>query len=135
MCANSNLFVDFNFHDEINALVLEINHGGKKFISHYFEILKSSKLSEDEELTLIDFAINTIKADQEVDYSEIKFFKVIRNNLKVSDEIILENFPDIEIFLESDIQTESYLDKITRQFLDSAEIPIFDLISPIDSNK
>jgi uncharacterized tellurite resistance protein B-like protein len=130
MCSNSNLFVEFNFHEEINVLVSEINNGGKKFISHYFEMLKSSKLNEEEELTLIDFAIKTINADQEVDYSEIKFFKVIRHNLKVTDEKILEIFPDIEMFLESDIQTESYLEKITRQFLDSAEIPIFDLITP-----
>lgn len=69
------------------------------------------------------------------DYSEINFFKVIRHKLMVSDEKILEFYPDIEIFLESDIQTESYLDKITRQYLDSADIPIFDLITPIDSEE
>jgi hypothetical protein len=135
MCASSKIFVDFDFHDEMNLLVNEINKGAKSFISHYFEMLKSSKLNEEEELILIDFATKTINADQEVDYAEIKFFKVIRHNLKVSDEKILELFPDIELFLESDIQTESYLDKISRQFLDTAEIPLFDLITPIDTVK
>lgn len=134
MCAISKIFVDFDFHDEMNLLVNEINKGSKSFISHYFEMLKSSKLNEEEELILIDFATKTINADQEVDYAEIKFFKVIRHNLKVSDEKILELFPDIELFLESDIQTESYLDKITRQFLDTADIPLFDLITPIEPN-
>ena len=38
-------------------------------------------------------------------------------------------FPDIEQFLEKDIITESYLEKITNQYLDVAELPKFELIS------
>jgi hypothetical protein len=42
---------------------------------------------------------------------------------------IFWRFPDIEQFLEEDIVTESFLEKITSQYLDAAELPQFDLIS------
>ena len=90
-------------------------------------------MSESDELTLIDFAINTIKADDLIEYAEIKFFKVIRHNLKISDEKILEVYPEIESWLEDDIVTESYLDRITKQYLEMAELPQFDLIASFDS--
>jgi uncharacterized tellurite resistance protein B-like protein len=129
MCENSPLFKGFNFQEEINSLVNKINIRGKEFISYYFELLSKSSLTEKEELTLIDYAIQTIKADEQIEYSEIKFFKNIRYRLKVSDENILAVFPDIEQFLEEDIVTESFLDKITKQYLETAELPQFELIS------
>ncbi len=128
MCENSPIFKEFDFKKEINALVDKLNTRGKEFISSYFDLLKESKLSEEKELTLIDFAISTIKADDLIEYSEIKFFKVIRHNLKISDEKILAVYPEIESWLEDDIVTESYLDKITKQYLEMAELPQFELL-------
>jgi uncharacterized tellurite resistance protein B-like protein len=129
MCEKSPLFKDFNFQEEINSLVNKINTSGKEFISYYFDLLGKSQLTEKDELTLIDFAIQTIKADEQIEYSEIKFFKNIRHRLKISDANILAVFPDIEQFLEDDIVTESFLNKITSQYLEAAELPQFDLIS------
>ena len=129
MCEKSPLFEAFNFQEEINSLVDRINSRGKEFISYYFDLLNKSNLTEKEELTLINFAIQTIKADDEIEYSEIKFFKNIRHRLKISNENILAVFPDIEQFLEEDIVTESFLEKITNQYLESAELPQFELIS------
>jgi uncharacterized tellurite resistance protein B-like protein len=133
ICENSPLFQDFKLQEEINSLVSKINTRGKEFISNYFELLVKSSLSEQEELTLIDFAIQTIKADEQIEYSEIKFFKNIRHRLKVSDDNILAVFPDIEQFLENDIVTESFLDNITKQYLEAVELPQFALIS-IETN-
>jgi uncharacterized tellurite resistance protein B-like protein len=135
MCEKSPLFSNFNFHEEINSLVGKINSGGKNFIQYYFDLLKQTELNEQEELTLIDFAIETIKADDQLEYSEIKFFKNIRHRLNVSDEIILARFPDIELYLENDIITDGYLDKITSHFFEISEIPQFDFISIADSSK
>ncbi len=134
MCEKSPLFTNLNFQEEINQLVGKINADGKAFIQHYLDLLKQTELSEQEELTLIDFAIQTILADEQIEYAEIKFFKNIRHRLKVSDETILEHFPDIEQFLEEDIITDSFLDKITSQYFETMELPQFDLIS-IDTNK
>lgn len=133
MCEESPLFEDLDFKTVINALVSEINARGKGFIADYFILLKGYSLSEQEELTLIDFAIKTIHADEIVEYSEIKFFKVVRNSLKISDENILSIYPEIEQFLEKDIVTESSLDRITNQYMESAVLPQFDLLS-IDIN-
>lgn len=110
LCEKSPLFENFDFQSEINLLVNKINTSGKAFIQHYFDLLKTAELSEQEELTLIDFAIQTINADEQVEYSEIKFFKNIRH------------------------RSESFLDKITSQYFEATELPQFELIS-IDTNK
>lgn len=128
LCEKSPLFQNFNFEEDINQLVDKINTSGKAFIQYYFNLLKEAQLSEEQELTLIDFAIQTIYADEKVEYSEIKFFKNIRHRLKVSDDTILDHFPDIEQFLEEDIVTETFLDKITNQYLEAADFPQFDII-------
>ncbi len=136
LCENSSLLKDVNFLEEINSFVNEINDGGKEFISNYFNLLSQATLTEKEELNLIDFAIQTIKADEKIEYSEIKFFKNIRHRLKIDDESILAVFPDIEMFLEQDIVTESFLDSITKQYLETTVLPQFELIkidmSPVD---
>ena len=41
----------------------------------------------------------------------------------ISDDKILENYPDIESFLEEDINIESELDKLVDNYLKSIEIP------------
>jgi uncharacterized tellurite resistance protein B-like protein len=133
MCENSPLYKNFNFEEEINTLVNKINIRGTEFISYYFDLLGKSTLTEKEELILIDFAIQTIKADDQIEYAEIKFFKNIRHRLKITDQSILDVFPDIEQFLEEDIITDSFLDKITSQYLEVAELPQFELIN-IDTN-
>lgn len=135
ICEQSPLFSNFNFHEEINLLVNKINTSGKAFIQNYFDLLKAAELTEKEELTLIDFAIKTINADEQVEYSEMKFFKNIRHRLKVSDDIILKHFPDIEQYLEEDIITDGFLDKITSQYFETTELPQFELISTDNSNK
>lgn len=125
LCQNLDLLKNFDFQVEINKLVKEINTNGKKFIRRYLDLLSNANLSEDEEITLIDFAIKTIYADEQVEYSEIKFFKNIRHRLNISDENILSVYPNIEQFLEEDIITESFLDRITNQYFDTTELPKF----------
>jgi len=132
MCEKLPIFENFDFQTEANILIKKINEQGKEFFLSYFNLLKKAILTEEEELTLIDIAIQVIWADEIVQYSEIKFFKNIRHRLKVSDEKILERFSeveDIERFLEKEIETESLLGKITSQYLDIAQLPEFELMS------
>lgn len=135
LCSCSQLLSSLNVKEEINLLVGKINSGGKSFIQHYFDLLKQANLTEPEELTLIDFAIQTINADEQVEYSEIKFFKNIRHRLNVSNESILIHFPDIEQYLEDDIISDSYLDKIASQYFEVSELPQFDLVSIADNSE
>lgn len=129
LCQHLNLFKDLYFQEEINKLVSRINAEGKQFIKSYLDSLSSLELTQDEELSLINVAIKTIYADEQVEYSEIKFFKNIRHRLKISDEDILSVYPEIEQYLEEDIVTETFLDKITDQYLDIIELPKFTEIS------
>lgn len=128
MCEKSKLFNQFNFQEEINLLVSMINERGKEFIAYYFDLLERANLTIENELTLLDFAIQTIKADELIEYSEIKFFKNIRHRLKATDSEILELFPDIENLIEEDISTDSFLRKLTSQYLETLELPQFELL-------
>ena len=125
---NKEQYKNINFDEKINSFIRIYNEKEKDFFTFYFDLLKESNLSKDEELILIDVAIKTIKADHTIEYSEIKFFKNIRHRLKLSNEEILEVYPDIEEFLEEDIINESALDRITNQFLNTANLPKLDMI-------
>jgi hypothetical protein len=128
VCLNGPIFVDFNFKSEINRLVEKMNSEGKDFIRYYFSLLDRIQLSLEEEMNLVEFAISTIKADDDIKYEEIKFFKNIRHRLKITDDQILEKMPDVEIFLEEDISTESTLDHLLHQYLAVSAIPQLKLV-------
>jgi uncharacterized tellurite resistance protein B-like protein len=128
MCEQHPLFVDFDFHAEINKLVEKLNTQGLEYIKYYFSLLNHITLTTEEELNLVEFAIETIKADDEIKYAEIKFFKNIRHRLSITDEQILEKMPGVEIFLEEDISTESTLDHLLHQYLAVSEIPQLELV-------
>jgi uncharacterized tellurite resistance protein B-like protein len=135
LCSGSQLLSNLNVKEEINLLVGKINTGGKSFIQYYFDLLNQTSLNEQEELTLINFAIQTINADEQVEYSEIKFFKNIRHRLNVSNESILIHFPEVEQYLEDDIISDSYLDKIATQYFEISELPQFDLVDIADNTE
>lgn len=123
------LFGDIDIIDEMQNLLAQINENGQGFLSNYFNELSTSSLNENQELNLIEVAIDTIKADDKIEYSEIKFFKVIRSKLKISNKKILEKHPDFEEYLEQDIISESYLFHLQNDFFNS------DALSEITFNR
>ena len=135
MCAESPHFKNFDFATEINSLLDKLNNDGKEFINYYFNLLNETKLSDNEEMEILKFAINTIHADDKVEYSEIKFFKAIKKCLAISDEVIIENFPEIEMFLGDDIEEDNMLDSLVSKYLNSVEIPKFSNINMEDLEK
>jgi uncharacterized tellurite resistance protein B-like protein len=129
MCERLPIFNNFDFSKEINILLEKINNRGSEFIQYYFDLLNNTDLSEEEELNIIDFAIKTINADDVIEYSEVKFFKAIRKCLNVTDENILVIYPELDTYLEEDIDTESKLDKLVNNYLKSIELPQFEMIN------
>lgn len=127
-------FGEIDINAELDTLLLAINKDGQQFLKAYFNELTSAELTEANELKLIEVAIDTIKADEKVEYSEIKFFKVIRSKLKIDNEPILEKHPDFEDYLEQDIITDSYLSRLQDDFFDTHIANEFDLISKIDDD-
>ena len=71
------IFGEIDINIELKNLLSEINKDGQLFLKSYFADLSSEVLKEEDELKLIEVAIETIKADDKVEYSEIKFFKLI----------------------------------------------------------
>ena len=127
-------FGEIDINAELDTLLLAINKDGHQFIKGYFNELTNTELTEANELKLIEVAIDTIKADERVEYSEIKFFKVIRSKLKIDNEPILEKHPDFEDYLEQDIITDSYLSRLQDDFFDTHISNEFELISEIDDD-
>lgn len=87
----------------INGYVASINANGALFLKQYLKELSSKKLSYEEQKMIVDFALQTIFADNRIEYSEVKFFKKIRSRLSITDEEILASHPDVEDFLLPDI--------------------------------
>jgi len=134
MHQNKKIFGDIDINLELDNLLLEINRDGHQFLKSFFSELKSSSLSEQNDLNLIEVAIETIKADEKIEYSEVKFFKVIRSNLKINNEAILDIHPDFEEYLEQDIISDSYLSRLQDDFFDTHILPQFDIIKPFNSD-
>ncbi|WP_458625984.1 hypothetical protein [Winogradskyella sp. PC D3.3] len=126
-------FGEIDINSEMEKLLIAINRGGQQFLKDYFNQLTTSVLSEANELKLIEVAIDTIKADDVIEYSEIKFFKVIRSKLKIGNQPILDKHPDFEDYLEQDIISVSYLSRLQEDFFDTHISNEFELISEIDS--
>ncbi len=55
--------------------------------------------------------------------------------MNVSDESILIHFPEVEQYLEDDIISDSYLDKIATQYFEISELPQFDLVNIADNTE
>ena len=101
--SKQNIFDGMDVNAIINGYVASINDNGALFLKQYLNELSSQELSNNEQKTIVDFALKTIFADNRIEYSEVKFFKKIRSRLSLTDEEILDNHPDVEDFLLPDI--------------------------------
>ena len=127
MSKERQLFGDVDIDKELDALVKEINLKGKGFLKQYLVSLAEESLDEEQELKVADVAVQTIRADEKIEYSEIKFFKVIRSNLKiVSDETLLEKIDGIdENYLAQDIRAD-YL-QMYDDYFNTIDLPKFEI--------
>ena len=125
---DKHLFGNIDIDKELDGLVNEINLKGKGFLKQYLTCLAEQELTEEQELDVVDVAVQTIRIDNRIEYSEIKFFKVLRSNLKmVSDETLLEKIDGIdENYLAQDIRAD-YL-QIYDDYFNTIKLPKFELM-------
>lgn len=97
------LFANVDIEACFNTWIVAINKNGVSFLKSYLDELSTVDLSLSEQMLVIEFAVQTIEADKCIEYSEIRFFKKIRNCLTISDEDILEKYPDKEEYLLPDV--------------------------------
>lgn len=111
---DSVMFREIDVQSTINRYINAINKEGVAFLASYLKEITDANLTDDQALTLISLAIKAIEADNNIEYSEISFFKKIRKRLSITDNTILEALPDIEDYLLPDIDVPDDLDWTVR---------------------
>ena len=120
--AEYDIFANVDIEAYLNIWIIAINKNGASFLKNYLNELSEANLSLSEQLFVIDFAIKTIEADERIEYSEIKFFKKVRRRLSISDEKILEKYPNKEDYLLPDVNVVE--DPIWNNGIQFAEISL-----------
>lgn len=103
LASEKDLFSGLDVESVINNYVSAINQNGRAFLKSYLSDIAEAELKDDEQMNIVDLAFKTIMADNVIEYAEVKFFKKIRVRLSLSDDAILEKYPDKEDFLLPDI--------------------------------
>lgn len=99
----TDLFDGLDVEDVINNYVKAINQNGRAFLKTYLNDVAEAELKDEEQMNIVDLAFKTIRADNVIEYAEVKFFKKIRLRLSLTDDAILAKYPDKEDFLLPDI--------------------------------
>ena len=110
LCEKDDFFKNIESETYINNWIGEINERGAAFLQTFLSEINSVQLDKEEQLKLIELAFKTIEADNRIEYSEVKFFKKISSRLSVSDEDVLEKFPEKEDYLLPDINASETLE-------------------------
>ncbi|UXX80773.1 hypothetical protein N7E81_06625 [Reichenbachiella carrageenanivorans] len=130
MAEEDKAFGEIDIDNELDFLIEVINTMGMGFLKDYFKVLKNAHLKQEQELKLIDIAVRTLYADNRVDYNEIKFFRIFRSLLSVTDAQIYQQNPQLaDEFLESDIFSHAYLGQLFDDYFEQVEIPTFEKLS------
>lgn len=103
LAEKTTLFEGVDVESVLNSFIQEINKKGKLFLVEYLAEVKTAEFAKTEELALLDLAFKTINSDNIIEYSEVKFFKKIRTRLDITDDEILEIYPEMEDFIQPDI--------------------------------
>ncbi len=110
VASESELFSGIDVQAKVNEYVERINKEGMGFLSNYLREVTSAELNDEQALSLVKLAIDTIEADNNIEYSEISFFKKIRKRLTIADATILETMPDKEDYLLPDVEIHDDMD-------------------------
>ncbi|MEP2026136.1 MAG: TerB family tellurite resistance protein [Reichenbachiella sp.] len=130
MAEEDKAFGDIDIDTELDFLIEVINTMGMGFLKDYFKVLKNAQLKQEQELKLIEMAIKTLYADGRVDYNEVKFFRIFRSLLSVTDKQIFDLNPNLsDQFLESDIFSHEYLGQLFDDYFEKVDIPTFEKLS------
>lgn len=117
------MFQGLDVEKLLNDYIKAINATRMSFLNSYLSEVKAIDMTESEELQLVKIAIEMIEADKEILYSEIKFFKLIRKCLAVSDEVLYREFPDKEDFFLPDNE-QQYYEFLLKTNFDSIQISL-----------
>lgn len=93
MAENEIYFMGFDIEKPFEENLSYIKENGKSAINEYLNELSQHDLNSKQELLLIEVMIRTIESDNKVEDNEIKFLQLVKAKLRVSEEIIITQFP------------------------------------------
>lgn len=106
----------------IESEIEMLNAAGKVYLKDFIDSLSAYKGNDEISKKILNIAAEIIKADNVIEYSEIKFFKLIVNALGVSEQFVLDNVSDIdEDWVEEDFMQSK--DEAYRKFFEGAMVP------------
>lgn len=111
---NDPIFENLDIEKTLNKYVEQINKQGNIFLKDFLNEIANAALTDDEQIKLFRLAIKMIEADNQILYSEVKFIKKIRSNLTISDNFILDSFPESEEYLQPDIIIDGKTDDLSN---------------------
>lgn len=95
---SSDLVNGLDVNSLLDDYVRQINEKGLRFLKQYLSDLSHYEKTFDQEQVIIRLVIETIAADNVIQYSEVSFFKKIRKCLDLSKDSIAELFNDFNFF-------------------------------------
>lgn len=113
---------------QLNLLIGQLNQQGSDFMKAYLGRVEDASLTADQAIKLLTVAADTIYADEQVEYREIKFFRALRSRIdSLTDDEILEAIPSVEDFwLQPDAKASIFAPD--QDYFNSIELPQFELI-------
>ncbi|MFY0627780.1 MAG: tellurite resistance TerB family protein [Reichenbachiella sp.] len=128
MDKTNHLFGDIDVASELELMLERINLKGMDFLKEYFRKINKAELTLDQEMEVLKVAVDIIYADEHVKDEEIKFLRVLRTMLKVNDEKILTEFPQLaKDFMWEDEFTEEYVKILYSNYFKNQKLPVFDV--------
>ncbi|UXP34035.1 TerB family tellurite resistance protein [Reichenbachiella agarivorans] len=133
MGQQNNLFGEVAVDEELEIMLKKINLRGTEYLKDYFRKVEKANLSDEEQLEIIKIAVDVIYSDMEVREDEIKFLRVLRTMLDISDSVILTRFPQLaKDFMWDDEFTDEYVKKLHSNYFKDKQMPLFDVSDVID---
>ena len=123
MGENVTYFSDLDLSSELTLFLNDLLNRGKKVIDDYFHELKGTKLNTVQELLILEVALRIIHADEKIEENELKFLRLLRGQLKVYDEIIIDRFGRDNLLFEK-ADSENAGNPID-EFVNDIELPKF----------
>ncbi|MCV9389325.1 tellurite resistance TerB family protein [Reichenbachiella ulvae] len=133
MAQEKYLFGQVEVDKELEEMLGKINRIGTEYLKDFFRKVHRAHLSDEEQLQMIQVAVDIIYADLEVKEDEVKFLRVLRTMLDVSDSAILNNFPQLaKDFMWEDDFTDAYVKQLYANYFKDKKMPVFDVSDVMD---
>ena len=120
-------FASLDVEAYLKKWVVEINQRGVRFLRDYIMTLRNGQEDERLAVDILQVAVDIIMADERVDYFEIRFFKIIRENLPpLDDEVLQREIKGItHHFTDRDVKRD-YL-ALFNSYFKNINLPNFDV--------